>query len=201
MELDDLKAIWKKEIAMKNRTIDFDKIRTHVDQYDRRTKWSWALELFACAGIIIAVGFGWFSVENPSLLFQIGMAAMIVSAAFVAAKIATNRRTLSSDNWTLLGKINIQIEKREKEEKLLRSIASWYLTPLFIAILLASYGGYSHRTGHYFPDAGLLIYWGACLVLYIGIYYFNQWQVKTRLTPLLAQLYALREQLKDDVDE
>lgn len=197
MELDDLKTIWKKEIAMQTQTTNFDRIRTQVDQYDRREKFSWAVELLACAAIVIAVGFGWWVVEKPNVLFQIGMAAMIVSAIFVAGKIVLNRHVASIDNWTLLGKINIQIEKREKEEKLLNSIASWYLTPLFIAILLASYGGYSHRTGSYLPDAGLWIYWVICLVLYIGIYFYNLRQVKTRLKPLLDQLYAIRDQLKE----
>lgn len=201
MEFDDLKAIWKKEIEMQTQTINFDKIRAQVDQYDHRAKFSWAVELLTCAAIVIAVGFGWFVVEKPNILFQIGMAAMIVSVIFVAAKIFSNRRTISVDNWTLLGKINTQIEKREKEEKLLNSVAYWYLTPLFIAVLLASYGGYSQRTGSYVPDAGLWIYWVACLALYIGIYFYNQRQAKTKLKPLLDQLYGLRDQLKDDADK
>lgn len=197
MELDDLKTIWKQEINMQTQTIDFNNIRTQVDAYDRRAKFSWALELCACAAIVVAVGFGWFVTEQPGILFQIGMVAMIVSAIFVAVKIVLNRRITSIDNWTLLGKINVQIEKREKEAKLLNSVASWYLTPLFIAVILSSYGGYAHRTGGYIPDAGLWVYWAICLVLYIGIYFFNLRQVKTKIKPLLDQLYALRDQLKD----
>lgn len=197
MELDDLKTIWKQEMTMQTQTIDFNSIRTQVDAYDRRAKVSWALELFACAAIVVAVGFGWFVTEQPGILFQIGMVAMIVSVILIAGKIVFNRRVTSIDNWTLVGKINVQIEKREKEAKLLNSVALWYLTPLFVAVILSSYGGYAHRTGSYIPDAGLWIYWAVCLVLYIGIYFFNLRQVKTKIKPILDQLYALRDQLKD----
>jgi hypothetical protein len=197
MELDDLKTIWKKEITVQTQTIDFNSIRIQVDAYDRRAKIGWALELFACAAIVVAVGFGWFVIEQPGMLLQIGLAAMIISTLFVAAKIVFNRRITSVDNWTLLGKINTQIEKREKDAKLLNSVALWYLTPLFVAVVLSSFGGYAHRTGSYLPDAGLWIYWAVCLVLYIGIYFFNLHQVKTKIKPILNQLYTLRDQLNE----
>jgi len=199
MQLDDLKNTWEEEMKMKNKLANFDHIRRNVNNFDRRANISWKLELLTCIAVIAAVILIWLvrmPTEKLSLMYHIGMLAMVVSCAFVAAKIIWNRRILTTDDWTLSSKLNIQIEKREKETKLLKTVAYWYLTPLLIAVFLSSYGGHVQRTGSYIPDVGLWIYWTVCLVLYIGIYFFNQYRIKTKIQPILDQLYLLRRELE-----
>ncbi len=199
MQLDDLKNTWEKEITMKKGLVDFEHIRRRVDEFDRRAKVTWVIELFACAGIIIVLGviwLVWLPTEELHPLFHLGMLAMIVSCVFVIWKIISGRRVLTTDDWTLSAKLYIQIEKRENEAKLLNSVAYWYLTPLFIAVILASYGGYVQRTGSYLPDISIWIYWAICLALYIGIYFLNRHAVKTKVQPVLEQLYMLRRELE-----
>lgn len=181
--------------------IDFEGLRRQVDEFDRRATTTWVMELFACAGIIIVLGafwLVWLPTKELHPLFHIGMFAMIASAAFVAWKIVWGRRISGNDDWTLSAKLYIQIEKREKEAKLLKNIAYWYLSPFFLAIILLSYGGYVQRTGSYIPDNVIWIYWAICLGLYIGIYFLNQYSVRTKIQPVLNRLYALRRELESD---
>jgi FtsH-binding integral membrane protein len=199
MKLDDLKDAWKKEMTMKKNMTDFDRIRRDVDEFDRRAKVSWTLDLLACAGIITVVILAWLvwlPTEELNLLFHLGMLAMVIACVFVGGKIIRARWVSTTDDWTLSAKIDIQIEKREKEAKLLNTVAYWYLSPLLIAVILSSYGGYAQRTGSYIPNVDLWIYWAVCLVLYIGIYFFNRHQVKTKVQPILDQLCALRRELE-----
>jgi len=199
MQLDDLKSTWENEMIMKGGVVQFEHIRRRVDEFDRRSRAAWAIELFTCAGIIVAVIIAWFAwlpTQKLHPLFHLGMVAMIASCVFVAWKIISKRKVATSDDWTLSAKINIQIEKREKESKLLNSVVYWYLSPLFAAIVLSSYGGYVQRTGSYIPNTATWLYWALCLAMYIGIYLFNRYSLKNKVQPILEHLYRLRSELE-----
>ena len=199
MQLDELKDTWKKELTMKDNTLNFNHIRLSIEKFDRRTKVSWAIELFACISIAVVVCIAWFiwlPFNELSPLFHLGMFAMIACSVFVGGNIIWSRRVSTPDDWTLSSKLKIQIEKREKEIKLHNSIAKWYLSPAFVAILFSSYGGYSQRTQSFIPDIELLLYWGGCIIFFIGIYILNRHYAKTKIEPILAQLYALQEELE-----
>ena len=197
MQLDDLKNAWKQEMNMTTQMTDFDSIQKQVKEFDRKAKVSWLIEILACAGVIVGMPLMWTTLKSPSLIFQLGMGAMIATALFVAGKMTLSLRVSKHDNWTLATQLDIQIEKREKEQKLMRSVAYWCLAPMLVAVFLPSYGGYTHRTGTYIPDLGLCLYWTACLVFFVSIYYLNQHQLKTKIKPVLDQLYRLKRQLKD----
>lgn len=196
MELDDLKNVWKEEVNMQTSTINFDRIRSEADKFDRKASFGWALEIAACVVVFGFVILWWFKVPDPNPILLLGMIAMVLNTGYVAFKIIKGRKSRTADDWTLATKINIQIEKREQEKALLSSVAYWYLSPIFIAVLLGSYGGYIQRTGNYIPDIALCIYWVVCIALYIGIYFFNQHRVKTKIEPLLEKLRILKQELE-----
>ncbi len=195
MQLDDLKQAWKQEIEMTTQTNNFDTIRRDVDKFEQKSKFWVAIELLSIIAVIAAVSVRWLTTEGLNVPSQIGMAAMIAAGIFVGCKIIITLRLTTVNDWTLAAKLNSLIEKREKEVKLLTSVAYWYLSPLFAAILLASYGGYTQRTGSYVPDAGLWGYWALAFSLYIGVYLYNQYALKTKVRPILNQLYNLKTQL------
>lgn len=197
MQLDDLKQVWKQEIDMTTQVHNFDAIRRDVDKFEQKSKFWVAVELLSIIAVIAMVSVRWFTTEGLNVPSQIGMAAMIAAGIFVGGKIISALRLTTINDWTLAAKLNSLIEKREKEVKLLTSVAYWYLSPLFAAILLASYGGYTQRTGSYIPDAGLWVYWVVASGLYIGIYFYNQYMVKTKVRPVLNQLYQLKSQLNE----
>lgn len=196
MELDDLKAAWQEEIKMKEKTIDFDSIRLEADKYDRKMSLGWALELAACAVLLIWVVIWFNKVNSPNPVLLSGMAVMALTVIYVAFKIIKGRKSTTSDDWTLSARINIQIDKREQEKALFSSVLYWYLSPILLAVLLGSYGGYIQRTDSYIPDAGLWLYWGVCVVLFVGVYFFNIHRVKTKVEPMLEKLHKLKKELE-----
>lgn len=199
MNLDDLKRTWEEEMTARDDSIDFEGIRRQVARADRRATVISAVEVLACVAVIAFVLVVWW-IGSPTAglhpLLQLGMLAMISSCVFVAWKIIRSRKVSTVDDWTLKSRLDIQIEKRERDIRLLTTVAYWYLGPLFLAIILASYGGYVQRSGSYLPDAGLWMYWLLCVALYVGIYALNRYAARTRLRPLLKKLYALRAELE-----
>ncbi|PCJ43667.1 MAG: hypothetical protein COA71_01985 [SAR86 cluster bacterium] len=200
MQLDDLKNTWEREIAMENKITEFSDIRRRVDEFDRRANLYWARDFLAWIVAIIAVLLVFF-VRPPSwglnLPMQLGAFLMVACGVFTAAKTISLRRVSTTDDWTLSSKINIQIEKREKEVRLLNTVTHWGLiTPLIISVILVSYGGYMQRTGSYIPDLGLWIYWVLAVVVFIGCYFGYQNRIKKKIQPILDQLYVMKSELE-----
>lgn len=198
MQLDDLKQTWKKEIEMTTAVMDFDKVRTEVEKFDRQVKSSVRIELFGCVGLIVVSCLFLIWRPEASVLMQLSMVAMIAVCALIGGKLLLSQRSQIKDDWTLASRINRQIEKREKEAQLLGTSMIWYLTPMLVVVIAGSWSGFAERTGTFVPDAGLLIYWGLVLALFVGIYFYNQHRVKTKIQPVLDKLYALRRELQEE---
>ena len=201
MELDDMKNVWQQELVLQNRDTDFASVRQAVDKYDRKARFSWLLEI--SVGVLLVVLFGgfWLAMlitQTLHPLAHLGLFALVAGCAFVVWKIVHERKVTTNDDWTLSAKLDIQIEKREKEIKLLKSVAYWYLAPLFVGIVLGTYGLHVNLTEDYLPGLSLWGYWALCLLLYVGIYFFNQHALKTKVRPVLEQLYGLRAELGRD---
>ncbi|MDO3386618.1 hypothetical protein QWI17_12295 [Gilvimarinus sp. SDUM040013] len=198
MKLDDLKQTFREETQMIDTQLNFATLREETDKFERQAKRGWILEVMVAVAVIVFVIVGWASVDSPNPLFQLGMASMIASCVFVAGKIiVTKRQSAQVDDWTLANRITRQIEKLEQDARLLQSVASWYLTPLAIAVFLCSWGGFSQRTGQYTPDAGLLIYWAGAIILYLGVYALNVKRAKTKIRPMIDQLKQLKQSLNN----
>lgn len=195
MNLDDLKTTWQQEITINQSDIDFSRIQQSAEQFDRAvTRGVW-IELFACTCLIL-LSVGFFIIKpDASWMMRLSSLALILVAIFIAIKLVRGRSTSTPDNWTLASNIQRQIEKREKEYKLLSSSANWYLFPLFVVIIASSWSGHAHRVGSWLPDQGLLLYWLACVVLYLGIWWMNKHRAHTKVKPILTDLYRLREEL------
>lgn len=198
MKLDDLKTTYQKETDMIDSQFSFAELRDEADRFDRRAKIAWLIELLTAAAVIAFVALGWSLQNNPTVLFQVGMASMIAACVFVAYKILmTKSRQSHADHWTLASRLDRQIEKLEQDALLLRSVASWYLTPIAMAVFLCSWGGFNQRTGQYTPDAWLLGYWGIVVAMYIGIYWLNVYKANHKIQPLLDKLKSTRAELQD----
>lgn len=195
MQLDDLKTVWAQEIEISEGGVDFERVKREVDKFDREVKRAIAIEVFACVGLVLFCFYAWLTQELSNPMLQTGIIGMALVAVYIAVKVIRSQSVKTENPWTLSAKLNQQIEKREKEAKMLSSVASWYLSPLFVVIVMGSWGGYAQRTGTWLPDAGLWIYWGLCVLLYLAIYWANSRRVRNEIQPLLDKLYHLRQQL------
>lgn len=195
MQLDDLKKTWQEEIVMTAVVINFDQLRADVDKHDRAVKREMAIELFGCVGIIsVSVMYLLFKGDS-NWLAQGGAVAMIGLCLFIGFKMLSSQRANVVDDWTLSARLDTQIEAREKEIQLLNNSANWYLLPMYVVVIASSLGGRAEVTGSYIPDLELIFNWLFGTAFFIGIYYFNQRRVKTKVQPMLEKLRELKEQL------
>jgi hypothetical protein len=102
-----------------------------------------------------------------------------------------------SDDWTLRSRIEIEIERLEKQRRLMNRVSAWFLIPMLIAIVVSSLGGYHARTGSYVPDAFGWLFYAGSTVLYAFTYWLVRREVKNRWDPLLARLRRLLVELSD----
>lgn len=200
MQLDDLKSVWAQEVEFSEGGVDFERVKREVDKFDREVKRAIAIEVFACVGLVLFCLYAWLTQELSNPMLQTGIVGMALVAVYIAVKVIRSQSVKTENPWTLSSKLNQQIEKREKEAKMLSSVASWYLSPLFVVIVMGSWGGYAQRTGTWLPDAGLWIYWGLCVLFYLAIYWVNRRRVRNEIQPLLNKLYSLREELERVVE-
>jgi hypothetical protein len=198
MELDDLKTTWKKEVNMTTQTADFNSIKNEVSKLDKQAKMSWSIEgVGALFGIFATVIFTWIWVDEPTIFTQAVAVMLIASLVYSARLFFGIQQTETKDDWTLLAKLNIQIEKREKEVKMLRNLAVVQLIPMFSIMSLASYAVYIELTGMNMPSTAFIIGWGVGLAYFIFLHFYNRSHLNNKFLPALDKLYELKKQLDD----
>jgi len=196
MELDDLKTTWKKEVKMTTKIADFNSIKCEVRKLDKQAKVSWSIEAIgALFGIFSTAIFTWIWIDEPAIFTQVIAVILIASLIYSARLFFGIQQTETRDDLTLLAKLNIQIEKREKEVKMLRNFAVVQLIPMFSIMTLASYAVYIELTGRVMPSIAFMIGWGVCLAYFIFLHFYNRNHLNNKFLPALEQLYELKKQL------
>jgi predicted permease len=198
MELDDLKTTWEKELNMTTQTADFISIQSQVNKLDKHAKMSWSIEAVgALFGILATVIFTWGWADDPTIFTQTVAVILIASLVYSARLFFGIQQAETTDDWTLLAKLNIQIEKRKKEVKILRNFAVLQLIPMFSIMTLASYAVYIEVTGMIMPSMTLMIGWSIGLAYFIFLHFYNRSHLNNKFLPALEQLYELKKQMED----
>lgn len=197
MNFDDLKMTFEKELSLiEQNSIEVNSAIKQAQKADRHLKMSLYIETGACVfllgGALFALIAGW----PLNTLLLISLSIFIVMSAFIPFKMIRARQSALQDTWSLQANINREIEKLTKQKHLLSNVATWYVAPLFVAIITGSWGGYALRTGTYMPDLPLLIYWGVVTVLGVAIIYWNQYSANKNIAPALNNLLELKQQLE-----
>jgi hypothetical protein len=198
MNMDDLKAAWRAEIAASLRTEDLQMTALVKDvtrlQRGVRMRDFWMIFALACAAAI-SLAVGWLAPQRADWMTRIGVSAFVLGTIGVGVALYRARRVTRSDDWSLRSRIEIEIERIEKQRRLLKRVGIWFLIPMLIAADLSSLGGYHSRTGSYVPDAfGWLFYLGTA-VFYGFTYALVQREVRTTWEPVLARLRRLLAEL------
>lgn len=197
MELDDLKAVWQKEVDMTAQMVNFEQIQKDVDKLDRSSRWSWLREgLGAIVMIIVTVIYVWGIVDNASAFLQLSALLFISPLAYAVNRFYQSQQTTTEDDWSVLSKVNRQIEKRQKEVKMLGSLAVWHLIPVFITAVLFSYAVFSELTGESQPNTELLLWWVGGLAYFIFLHYLNRWTLNKNFRPALEKLQEIKKALE-----
>jgi CubicO group peptidase (beta-lactamase class C family) len=188
MNDDELKHLWQGQplrnpavsaaqvvSAMQNRTTQLRRI---LDARDIR-------ELSACAVVIIIFGFFYFTVYREPIS-RLGDLIVIGGTIFIAWKLVHTRRTTppAPPGATIVESLRAELKSVRAQSRLLGSVLWWYLLPLTIGELVATWGLPIHLHAKI-----------PCTLFFLAIngfiYWLNQWARAKQLVPLEAQLESL----------
>jgi hypothetical protein len=198
MKLDDLKAAWKQEIDQSVRVEGppMTTIMSDVKKIDREVRFRDFSMIFALAmGALLYLIFGWLTQENVDSLSRLGVLVFIGATTVMCVALIRARSVTRSDDWTLRSRIEMEIEKLEKQRRLMNRVGYWFLLPMLIANGVSLLGGHHARTGSLVPDASGMAIFAFCGLLYGFTYWYVRWETKRKWDPVLARLRRLHADL------
>jgi hypothetical protein len=133
--------------------------------------------------------------ESVDWLSRVGVLVFMAATTVMSVALLRARRVTRSDDWTLRSRIELEIEKLEKQQKLMNRVAYWFLLPMLIANGISLLGGPHTRTGSLVPDTPGLAIFASCALAYGFTYWVVRREVKRKLDPVLTRLRQLHADL------
>jgi drug/metabolite transporter (DMT)-like permease len=198
VKLDDLKAAWKQEIDQSARAegVPMSAIMSDVKNINREVRFRDFWMIFALiVGALLYLIFGWLTQENVGSLSRLGVLVFIVSTVIMSVALIRARGVTRSDDWTLRSRIEMEIEKLEKQRRLMNRVGYWFLLPMLVANGISLLGGHHARTGSLVPDAPGIAIFCACGFVYGFTYWLVRRETKRKWDPVLARLQRLHADL------
>jgi drug/metabolite transporter (DMT)-like permease len=198
MKLDDLKAAWKQEIdqSVLVEGPSMTTIMSDVKKIDREVRFRDFCMIFALAmGALLYLIFGWLTQENVDSLSRLGVLVFIAATTVMSVALLRARSVTRSDDWTLRSRIEMEIEKLEKQRRLMNRVGYWFLLPMLIANGISLLGGHHTRTESLVPDASGMAIFASCGLVYGFTYWFVRRETKRKWDPVLARLQRLHADL------
>lgn len=198
MNLDDLKAAWRREIdqpgQMEQSTMAT--IISDVKNIDREIRFRdfWMISALAMGALLYLI-FGWLTRESVDSLTRIGVLVFIGATTVMCVALIRARRVRRSDDWTLRSRVEMEIEKLQQQRRLMNRVGYWFLLPMLIANWVSLLGGHHARTISLIPDAPGMAVFASCIVAYGFTYWFVRRETKRKLEPVLARLRQLHADL------
>src|SRR5579862_2700078 len=190
MTLDDLKAAWKQEIHQSVRVEGppMTTIMSDVKKIDREVRFRDFWMMFALAtGALLYLIFGWLTQESVDSLSRLGVLVFIGATTVMCVALVRARKVTRSDDWTLRSRIEMEIEKLEKQRRLMNRLGYWFLLPMLIANGISLLSGQDGRTASLVADARGLAVFACCGLLYGFTYWFVRRETKRKWDPVLAR--------------
>jgi drug/metabolite transporter (DMT)-like permease len=198
MKMDDLKAAWKQEIdqSVLVEGPSMTTIMSDVKKIDREVRFRDFCMIFALAmGALLYLIFGWLTQENVDSLSRLGVLVFIAATTVMSVALLRARSVTRSDDWTLRSRIEMEIEKLEKQRRLMNRVGYWFLLPMLIANGISLLGGHHTRTESLVPDASGMAIFASCGLVYGFTYWYVRRETKRKWDPVLARLQRLHADL------
>lgn len=198
MKLDDLKAAWKEEISQSVRMEDLSMttIMSDVKKIDRDVRFRdfWMICALALGALLYLI-FGWLTRESVDWVSRAGVLVFIAATTVMSVALLRARSVTRSDDWTLRSRIELEIEKLEKQQKLMSRVGYWFLLPMLIANGISLLSGPHTRGGSWAPDTPGLVIFASCALTYAFTYWVVRREAQRKLDPALARLRQLHADL------
>jgi len=198
MKLDDLKAVWKQEIDQ-TAGVEGPRMTTIVSDLkniDREVRFRDFWMIFALAtGALLYLIFGWLTQESVDLLSRVGVLTFIGATTVMSVALIRARSVTRSDDWTLRSRIEMELEKLQKQRRLMNRVGYWFLLPMLIANGISLLGTHHARTGSLVPDPSGMAIFASCGLVYGFTYWFVRRETKRKWDPVLGRLQQLHVDL------
>lgn len=196
MKLDDLKATWKQEMDQSVRAEGLPMITSDVKKIDREVRFRDFSMIFALSmAALLYLIFGWLTQEKVDWHSRLGVLVFIGATTLMSVALIRARSVQRSDDWTLRSRIEMEIEKLEKQRRLMNRVGYWFLLPMLVANGISLLGGQHARTASLLPDASGMVIFATCGLLYGLTYWLVRREVKKKWDPVLARLQRLHADL------
>ena len=198
MKLDDLKAAWKQEIdqSVQLEGPAMTTIMSDMKKIDREVRFRDFCMIFSLAmGALLYLIFGWLTQESVDSLARIGVLVFIGATTVMCVALVRARSVTRSDDWTLRSRIEIEIERLQKQRRLMNRVGYWFLLPMLVANGVSLLGGHHARTGSLVPDATGMAVFATCILAYGFTYWFVRRETQRKWDPVLARLQRLHTDL------
>ena len=171
-------------------------IISDVKKLDREVRFRdfWMIFALAMEALLYLI-FGWLTRDSVDALSRIGVLVFIGATTVMCVALLRARSVTRSDDWTLRSRIELEIEKLEKQRRLMNRVGYWFLLPMLIASWVSLLGGSHARTGSLIPDASGMAVFASCILVYGFTYWFVRRETKRKWDPVLARLQRLHADL------
>ncbi len=187
MNDDELKKLWQQQ-TMNDHNLSaaqlLSAMQNKMSQFRRNVRARDFGELLACA--IVVIIFGFYVLYERTPIVRVGWLLVIGGAVFVAGKIIHARRSAppAAPGATIVESLRAELNSVRIQSRLLGSVLWWYLLPLGVGLLVATWGMPIHLHAK-IPTTLLYI------AIFAFIYWLNQSARSKRLLPLEAQLESM----------
>jgi predicted histidine transporter YuiF (NhaC family) len=217
MKLDDLKNIRDEEGKFMPESNDevLDGIKDKLYNFNTEVRRNFVIETSTAAIslvlVLIMIGFGdifyQFVIEelfpeiSPdreihfNLAMYLSLILMAIYCIIVPIKLYTNQQNNDSLAWTLTSRVNSEINKLEKQDKLWSKIHIWSFSPAVVISALFFWGLQVSVTGLWLPSVYLGVYFIFVALFILGGFWLKKNKRKRSIAPLLQNLYSVREEL------
>lgn len=187
MELEELKKIWKKQEADEQESLTKEQLVVMLNNklisFDEKIKRRDWLEIGAA--VVIALACLIILFDTQSVWYQLGCLTLIIASGTIIYKLiaARNKDTFNNirADKTFREHLREELDKMKTQKKLLESVLSWYLLPIFIGLVFFVIG---------FEQQLLvkILYLAAVVILYGYIWKLNQDAVTEKVDPIIKDL-------------
>ncbi|MGV3755249.1 MAG: SoxR reducing system RseC family protein [Verrucomicrobiota bacterium] len=187
MQDDDLKRLWQAQRFDAPPVLPDEQqlaaMKKKMKGFDRAIFWRDGRECLAGIFLIIWFGRAFFTVSEP--IAKTGALIIVLASAFVCWYPIREKRRVApaAPDASMTEALQCELEKVKVQIRLLRSVLWWYLMPLGVGVLVFVFG--LERS---LPNN--LGFAAFVAVLYVFIYWLNQWSVRKYLVPLKQEIEA-----------
>lgn len=187
MELEELKKIWKKQEADEQESFTKEQLVVMLNNklisFDEKIKRRDWLEIGVA--VIIALSCLIILFDTQSIWFRLGCLTLIIASGVIIFKLVSARnidtyKSIRADK-SFGEHLKEELDKMNNQKRLLKSVFSWYLLPIFIGIVFFVIGF----------EQNLLfkvLYLAAVVILYGYIWKLNQNAVAEKVDPIIKDL-------------